>query len=76
MERAMNEMAELRDRVKAKRSEIEAKLLKARADARGQGRDQVKKLEHKLEELEEELKGGWDNLSEGIAARLNKWLRD
>jgi DNA anti-recombination protein RmuC len=66
----------LRDRVNAKRKEMEAELLKARADAREQGEKMKGQLEKKLDELNDLLRDGWTNMTEEVASKLNRWLKD
>lgn len=71
----MTQKDELRDRVQAKKKEIEARIHKLKADSRSTSRDEAKKLERKLDELSGQVKGGWDDLSEDVAAKLNDWLK-
>lgn len=71
----LSQKEELKDRVRAKRKEIEARLAQESADAKAQGRESKKQLEQKLEELNDLLKDGWDDLTEGVAAKLNTWLK-
>lgn len=71
----MNRTNELRDRVEAKRKEIEAQLHEARADARGSASENVEKLQKKLDELGETIKDGWDSVTDAVAGKLNDWLK-
>jgi LPS O-antigen subunit length determinant protein (WzzB/FepE family) len=66
---------ELKSRVEAKRAEVEAELKRKRADAQGATNDQIEALERKLGELDANLKEGWDNLSQEVVERLNRWLK-
>lgn len=70
----ISEKEELRDRVEAKRKELEAKLSEAKASGRREGREGTEQLEERLGELKETLAGGWDQLTEGVASKLNDWL--
>ena len=70
----VSQKEELKNRVQAKRKELEAKLEEAKADVREATRENRDKLEKKLKELESTLQNGWDNLTEEVASKLNKWL--
>jgi DNA-binding transcriptional MerR regulator len=70
----MNNTEELKDRVNAKKHELQAKLSELKADARAEARETRTKLQSKLDELEEDLKEGWEKVSETTAAKLNRWL--
>ena len=70
----MSQTDEMKDRLKAKKKTLEAKLHEARADSRKESRETVADLEKKLDDIEDALKKGWDNLSESVSARINKWL--
>jgi hypothetical protein len=72
----MSNMQELKSRIEAKKKQLEADLAKAKSDAQGKGNEAVAAIESKLHELNSSLKSGWDNLSEDVAAKLNKWLKD
>lgn len=72
----MNQKEELKARVSAKKKELEARLASLEADAGAGAREQRAKLERKLDQLGEEIKKGWDELTEDVAARLNRWLKD
>lgn len=65
---------ELKSRIEAKRSELEAQLKRLKADAQGTMNDQAEALESKLSQLSDMLKGGWENITEQTARRLNEWL--
>ena len=72
----MSQKDELKDRIIAKRKRLEAQLSELKADARSTSREQAQKLQSQLDELNESLKGGWDNLTEAVARKLNTWLKD
>ena len=67
--------SELRHRVEAKKKELEASLERAKADAQGEVSEAVERIQLKLNELNDYLREGWDNLSEAVADRLNEWLK-
>lgn len=70
-----NKSIELRHRVEARKKELEANLERAKADAQGEVSETVERIQHKLNELNDHLKEGWDNLSDAVADRLNEWLK-
>lgn len=70
----MSRKEELRNRIDARMKQLRADLAAAKADAQGKSNDQVEKIEAKLQEANKVLKNGWENVSEDIAARLNKLL--
>ena len=70
----MSRKEELKTRVDAKLKQLQADLAAAKANAQGGKNDQVEKIEAKLSEAKEALKSGWENVSEDVAARLNKLL--
>lgn len=70
----MSQKEELKDRIQAKKKLLEAKLHELRADSRKNSRAAVADVERKLDDLNEALKKGWDNVSETVAKRVNKWL--
>ena len=67
---------ELKNRVEAKRKHLEAKLAEFKADAAQNQSESSKKTQEKLDELNEAVKDGWDDLSDAAAERINKVLRD
>jgi len=71
----MTKMEELKDRVEAKRHELLAKLNELKADARAEAQEQHHRVREKLADLERTLKGGWDKVSNEVAAKLNEWLK-
>ena len=72
----MSQKDELKDRIMAKRKRLEAQLSELKADARSASREQAQKLQSQLDELNENLKGGWDDLTEAVARKLNNWLKN
>lgn len=72
----MNQKQELKDRVESKRLEIESRIAKLRADARSDSRDEIERLQKKLDEVQKTVKSGWDQLGEDASKWLNRWLRD
>lgn len=72
----MSQKDELKKRVEAKKLRLQAKIKDLQANASSDSRDEVRKLQIKLEELGESMKGGWDGLTEKVSGRLNQWLKD
>jgi chromosome segregation ATPase len=70
------EMSELKQRVEAKRKDIEAQIAKFKADSLGKSNEAIEALQKKLNGLEGDLKSGWDNVTESVAGKLNRWLSD
>jgi hypothetical protein len=71
-----NEVNELKQRVEAKKKELEAQIAKFKADSLGQANDKLDALQSKLNSLESDLKSGWENVSDAVAGKLNRWLSD
>jgi hypothetical protein len=67
---------QLKDRVEARRHELMAKYNELKADSRGDAASARDSVKAKLDELETTLKDGWDNLSDAVADRLNRWLNN
>jgi hypothetical protein len=65
---------ELKDRIKAKQRELEARFQELKADTRAEARTERDKVKSKLDELQETVKDGWDNMTERVSAKLNDWL--
>ncbi len=72
----MSQRAELKDRVEAKKKMLEAKIHELKADARSTSREESEKLQAKLDDLGESLQQSWEDMSEAVAGKLNKWLKD
>lgn len=70
----MGQKDELADRVRARKHELLAKYNELKADAGRDSRQKSEKIKAKLDELEEAIKGGWENMTDAIRARLNSWL--
>ena len=65
---------ELKDRIKAKKSELESRYNELKADTRSEARVERDSVKSKLEELQEHLKDGWDKMTDTVSAKLNEWL--
>jgi hypothetical protein len=65
---------ELRDRVEARKHELLAKYNELKADSRKEAAETRTRLKARLDQLEADLKTGWDNMSEAVAAKLDHWL--
>ena len=70
------EMTELKARVEAKKKELEAQIAKIKAGSISGANDAMEKLQKKLNNLEGDLQHGWENLSESVAGKINRWLSD
>jgi hypothetical protein len=66
---------ELKHRVNAKKAQLTQKLEQLKAEAHGTKTDEIEKLEKSLQDVNDTLKSGWENLSEDAVARLNDWLK-
>ena len=71
----MSRKEELKLRVEARRKQLEADLLKARAAAHGKTNDAARAIERKLKGLGEALESGWDSLTEATSKKLSDWLK-
>lgn len=65
---------ELKNRIKAKQRELEARFEELKADSRSEVRTERDRVRTKLNELQEAIKDGWDNMSDRVSAKLNDWL--
>jgi len=65
---------ELKDRIEARRHDLMAKMAELKADSRKGAAAAGKKIQHQLDELEETLKDGWDNVTDAVRDTLNRWL--
>jgi len=65
---------QLKDRINAKKHELLAKIDELKADTRQDAASARDKVQAKLKDLEETLRDGWDNLTDAVSAKLNKWL--
>jgi hypothetical protein len=70
----ISKQEELKDRIKAKQRELEARFNELKADGRSEARDERDRVRSRLDELQETIKDGWDNLSDRVTAKLNDWL--
>jgi hypothetical protein len=75
-ENEMSQKSELKNRVEAKKLKLQAKIKELQANASSDSREEVKKLEARLNALGESLRDGWDDLTENVSSKLNQWLKD
>jgi hypothetical protein len=66
---------ELKHRIEAKKRELQSKLETYKADKHADAAERSKEIHTKLNDLETNIKNGWENLSEATAAKLNDWLK-
>ncbi len=71
----MSRKDELKLRVEARKKQLEADLLKARAAAHGKSNDAVEAIEKKLKSLGDAIGSGWDAVTEATAKKLSEWLK-
>jgi DNA-binding transcriptional MerR regulator len=72
----MSQTDELKNRVEAKKLSLQAKIKELQADTQATSREQAQKLQAKLDSLNESIKGGWDEVTDAVAGKLNEWLKD
>lgn len=65
---------ELKDRIEARKHELISKFNDLKADTRHEAGATRDKLKAKLDELETNLKNGWDNISDAVRSKLSTWL--
>jgi F0F1-type ATP synthase membrane subunit b/b' len=65
---------ELKDRVEARRHQLLSKFNELKADTRKEASEARSKLKARLDEIEDTLKTGWNNISEAAKTKLNQWL--
>jgi len=65
---------ELKDRVEARRHELLSKYNELKADTRKEAGDTRTKLKAKLDEIAEDVKDGYENISDKVKTKLNEWL--
>ena len=67
---------ELKTRLEAKQSELEARIKNLKADAQGDSRKTIEGLENRVDAIRKSLSDRWDDLSEQALDKLNDLLRD
>ena len=65
---------ELKDRIEARRHELLSKYNDLKADTRHEASEKRSKLKAKLDEIADDVKDGYENLSDAVKTKLNKWL--
>lgn len=65
---------ELKDRVEAKKHKLLAKYNELKADTRKEAGEARNRVKARLDEIEESVKTGWDNMSDAAKTRLNQLL--
>ena len=64
----------LKERVEARKHELLARYNELKADSRDEAIELRTKLKSKLEQLEQDLKGGWERIDDSVRAKLSRWL--
>lgn len=70
----MKKSDELKDRVEARKHELLSRYNELKADSRHDAIEMRTKLKMKLDELEKDLKSGWERVDDKVRAKLSKWL--
>ncbi len=65
---------QLKDRIDARKLELMAKIAEFKVDARDEAIASRDAMKAKLADLEESLKDGWENMTDAVKTKLNKWL--
>lgn len=65
---------ELRDRVEARRHELLAKYNELKADTRKEAAEARDSLRARLDEISDDIKDGYEDLSDAVKTKLNSWL--
>jgi hypothetical protein len=68
----MNNVNQLKDRIEARRHELQSRLHDLRADGRADLDEERTALERKLDDLKETLREGWESASD----KLERWLKN
>jgi hypothetical protein len=64
----------LKERVEARVQLLKAKLGELTAKGNVEATDARVSVQSKLDEIQESIKDGWDNLNDAAKARVNRWL--
>jgi len=64
----------LKERVEARVQLLQAKLTELTAKGNVEATDARVSVQRKLDELQESIKDGWDNLNDAAKVRVNRWL--
>jgi hypothetical protein len=67
---------ELKNRVEAKKHKLLAKYNELKADTRQEAGEARSRVKARLDQLEESVKTGWDNMSEAAKTKLNQLLNE
>jgi hypothetical protein len=65
---------ELKDRIEARKHQLLSKYNELKADTRREAGEARTKLKARLDELEDTLKTGWQNMTDAAKSKLNQWL--
>ena len=70
----MDNKQELKERVLARKKALEARVHELRADANAGTRRELESIREQLRALETTIQGGWEDMTEAVAGKLNTWL--
>jgi hypothetical protein len=65
---------ELKDRVNVRKHELLAQLSALKADVRHEATEARENISARLQELEDMVRDGWDNLSDAAKGKIDRWL--
>lgn len=65
---------ELKDRAEAYKHQLLSRYNELKADTRAEAREMRDRVKAELDELEEMLRAGWNNMTEAAKNKLNTWL--
>jgi len=67
--------AELKNRIEAKKLELQSRLATLKADTRAEAQTTTRQIKDKLTEVEIYLKEGWEKVAGPIEVKLHEWLK-
>lgn len=70
----LNKGDELKDRVEARKHQLLSKYNELKADGKQEASEMRTRLKARLDELEDNLKDGWENMSQAVKSKLSDWL--
>lgn len=65
---------DLKTRIELRRDQMHARLGALKADTRVEAQAARAKIKQELQELEEHIKTGWENLTDAVRTKLHAWL--
>lgn len=68
----MSETKELKARWNAKKSELKAEYEKLKNDSGDHAKSRRKEIDEQIDDVEKDIKDGWDNASEAVSKKINQ----